>query len=406
MEHIDNVIFISLENRSFHSILGFLEKDHSHHFNVDVNNNPIYCSEIDPTEGGDDIEHDLASTLYSISDNMGNFVLSNQKNVRDLYSRDNVNYQPDPKYIMGYAKKGSLPILHYLAEKYCTCSRWFSSIPTETYPNRSFMISAQSQSKVTNFPYDFSILYNCPTIFDRLDQGNISWKIYYKDFSDSLLNTTLVNCRRLAKQYKIQDIIHHIESGQLSNFSFLQLDDYENSIPQLVEYFGNKEKYIGNLYNALKKSEYWKNTLIVITFDEAGGFYDPITPPNCANPGNQIARYKSSLDLVEREFHFDRYGVRVPAILVSPWIQQCIDDTIYDHTSILKFLEVKFNLPPLTQRDSEANYEFKFTDTIRTDIEDDDLRIETKPNTYGTVFVCKLMHWATNILVGIGKLFK
>lgn len=405
MEHIDNVIIISLENRSFHNILGFLEKDHSQHFIIDINNKPIYCSEVEPMDGGDDIEHDLASTLYSISDGMSYFVLSNQKNVHDLYSRDNVNYHPDPKYIMGYVKKGSLPILHYLAEKYCTCSRWFSSIPTETYPNRSFMISAQSQSKTSNFPHNFSILYDCPTIFDRLDQENISWKIYYKEYSNTLLNTTLIKCRRLAKQYKIRDIIQHIESGQLSNFSFVQLDDDDNSIPQLVDYFGIDEKYIGDLYNVLKRSQYWKNTLMIITYDEAGGFYDPIVPPDCPNPSDQMTKYKSSLDSVEREFHFDRYGFRVPTILISPWIQQCIDETVYDHTSVLKFLEIKFDLPPLTQRDSKANYKFKFTDTIRTDIENDDLHLEAKPNTYGAVFLCKLMRWATEILVGIGKFF-
>lgn len=404
MQNIKYVIVISLENRSFHSILGYLEDDHENHFNFDINNNKIYCSEIDSFSGGDHIEHDIASTLYSMNNDMGNFILSNQKNVHDIYSINNNDYKPDPKYIMGYAKHGSYPILHSLADNYCVCARWFSSVPTDTYPNRSFMISAQSENKISNFPTYTSPFYNCKTIFDELDSKNINWKVYYKEYSDTLLNKTMINWNKLKKQYRITQAIDHIKNGELAQFSFIQLDDNENSIGSIVEYLGNNEKYIGDIYNTLKNSKYWNESLMLIFYDEHGGLYDPIVPLPCISPNDKSAKYKSSIDNIEREFNFNQYGVRVPAILVSPWIDNCIDYNIYDHTSILSFVESIFDLTPLTKRDNYANCNFRFLDKIRTENLPDNLSMNTKPNTYTTIFNI-LFTWYTYILVNIGKLY-
>lgn len=406
MQNIKYVIVLSLENRSFHSILGYLEDNHEDHYNIDINNNRIYCSEIEPFTGGDQIEHDLAATLYSMNNNMGNFILSNQKNVHDIYSMDIVDYKPDPKYIMGYAKHGSYPILHTLADNYCVCARWFSSVPSETYPNRSFMISAQSENKVSNIPTYTSPFYNCKTIFDKFDTKNINWKVYYQEYSDTLLNKTMIKCNRLKKQYHITEAIKHIKDGELAQFSFIQLDNNENSIGTIVEYLGNTEKYIGDVYNTLKNSKYWDESLMIIIYDEHGGLYDPIVPPSCVNPNNKFAKYKSSIDNIEKIFNFDQYGVRIPAILVSPWIDKCIDYNIYDHTSILAFVESIFQLTPLTERDNYANYNFRFLDKIRRENLPDNLTMHTKPNTYSIPIFNILLTWYTCILVKIGKLNK
>src|SRR5271156_6354121 len=171
MENIDHVIFVTLENRSFHYVLGYLE-DHHDHYNYDKIGNKIYCHPVEPKSGGDGIFHDIAPTLYAIqginNKPMTGFIRANELNVRNLLSFDGSNHVVNSEQIMGYMREGSMPVLHKLASSFCVCDRWFASTPSETFPNRDFMISATSDGRVDNLPHKFwKILYNRETIFDR-----------------------------------------------------------------------------------------------------------------------------------------------------------------------------------------------------------------------------------------------
>ena len=111
------------------------------------------------------------------------------------------------------------------------------------------------------------------------------------------------------------------------------------------------EKLIKTVYEAIRNSPQWENSLLLVTFDEHGGFYDHVRPPTAVPPGDTM-----TASYIQHHFQYDQLGVRVPALVISPLIPRgVIDHTIYDHTSMLASVERLFKMKPLTKRDSAAN---------------------------------------------------
>src|SRR5690606_10087645 len=106
------------------------------------------------------------------------------------------------------------------------------------------------------------------------------------------------------------------------------------------------ERLIKRVYEAIRNSPLWEKSLLIITYDEHGGFYDSVAPGEAVPPNDG-----SSDDLNQYGFRFDRLGVRVPAVIVSPWVKAGVDSTIYDHASVLATTEKLLGLTPLTDRD-------------------------------------------------------
>jgi phospholipase C len=112
------------------------------------------------------------------------------------------------------------------------------------------------------------------------------------------------------------------------------------------------ERLIKQAYEALRASSIWTDSLLIVTWDEHGGFYDHVAPPPVRPPGDTAPGSKYN----QYHFPFDRYGVRVPAVVVSPYIAAgAIDHRLYDHSSIPKTVAATFGLPTLTARDKAAN---------------------------------------------------
>ena len=123
----------------------------------------------------------------------------------------------------------------------------------------------------------------------------------------------------------------------LSNLVILGGEENDQHPPADVR---NGEQLIADVYNAIRANDaLWKSTLLIVTCDEHGGFYDHVTPPPTVAPDNHTA-----------EWSFDQLGVRVPAILISPWVKREVIKTVFDHTSLLRYICDKWNLPPLGLR--------------------------------------------------------
>lgn len=263
-----------------------------------------------------------------------------------------------------------LPTINQLAQQFCVCDQWYSEVPGPTEPNRLFMHAATSQGFVHNV---WSRAYDVPTIYDRLDDAGHDWAFYYFDLSDSN------SFPRLKKQtdriLKFDAFFAAAKGGALPTYSFLcpryadAADGRANSqhAPYDVRY---GEHLIADVYEALRASPLWEKTLLVVTYDEHGGFYDHVAPPTSgvSNPDgltsptadDKAAAAKSParngyLIQPSNSFDFSRLGLRVPTILVSPWIKKgAVDSTRYQHTSILATLHELFGTAPLTKRDAEA----------------------------------------------------
>ncbi|WP_298418413.1 alkaline phosphatase family protein [uncultured Kordia sp.] len=289
----------------------------------------------------------------------------------------------EPKDIMGMYTPELLPILSNLAKGYAVCDQYYCSVPSETLPNRAFMHLATSQGHL----YDEIKRYNAPSIFKNLTNYGHTWGIfgyeaktepYTFTFCEDISSDTLVTDPNSKPEYilpkgcqsgKYVEFEAALKNGTLPDYTFLEPSwgSYGNSQHPNYDVSAG-EDYMLKIYNAIRESDYWEDTLLIINYDEHGGCYDHVIPPTGATQPSPTTVNEPT------GFKFDRFGVRVPCVLISPWIEagtvyRTKGDVPLDHTSILKTIETLFNLPPLTARDAAASdmLDVLTLETARTD---------------------------------------
>ena len=266
-----------------------------------------------------------------------------------------------------------LPVLTTLAREFAICDGWFSSLPGPTWPNRFFSMAASSgglddsPSKVdviTSTTVNGYRFYN-GTIFDRLDDRCIEWKVVEGDEFPVAFALNGMNLNALQGRFQdFDEFVTAVNSDDYgpkfvyiepqygeSTFGATGPGDYTcgNSMHPLDD-VTRGERLIKETYEAIRNSPHWERSMLIITWDEHGGFYDHVAPPVTTPPGDVAV---DSYD--HHGFKFDQLGVRVPALVISPYVARgIIDHTIYDHTSILATVERLFSFGALTQRDANA----------------------------------------------------
>ena len=252
--------------------------------------------------------------------------------------------------IMGVFPPSALPVLSGLAAGFAVCDHWYSSVPTETFPNRAFACAGTSQGHMN----DSTSSYTVQSIFGLMSAHNLTWKIYGYD-EEPLTRANYPDTVNAADTNfgKFADFKADAAGGTLPQYSFLEPSWGSTGNSQHPNYdVALGEAFIQQVYQALRSGPGWNQTLLIITYDEHGGCYDHVPPPSGAVPPDSSAG--------EFGFDFTRFGVRVPAVLVSPLIPA---GTIYrvpatstpiDHTSVLKTIELRWGLPALTARDAAA----------------------------------------------------
>src|ERR1700722_16676994 len=352
---IKHVVVLMLENHSFDQMLGSFRSLFPDLEGVDTAN-PGINRDKDGTDYSQavttatsvryDPMHELDNVLNQLENDDGNFVL--------YYSGTYPATTPDERQqIMGYFAPGALSALHELARHFTICDHWYSSVPGPTWANRFFVHSGTSLGRV-QMPEDLSdsvrhpdlyFGYDQDTIYDRLNERGVPWRIYHGDIPQSLVlshQRTIQNSRR----YELMDVFYSDAKGQEEHFpaycfiepSYNWPDQNDDHPPHTTL---RAQTLLGNVYNTLRKNEQlWNSMLLVILYDEHGGFYDHVPPPAAVPPDGHFLP----------NFAFDQLGVRVPALLVSPWVERTILKTEFDHTSLLKYLTEKWSLGPLTER--------------------------------------------------------
>jgi phospholipase C len=353
---IKHVVVLMMENRSFDHMLGYLQQ--SVYPDVDgipaagARSNRDHAGNLYPQlpgalrQIGKDPNHECTSVIAQMADGaMSGFV---------------TNYQgffptatpAELSEVMKYHERGTLPALHALAENFTVCDRWFSSLPGPTWPNRLFIHSGTSLGKVTMPDSVFNLnwhWYDQATLYDRLNAQKISWRIYYGDVPQSLVLVHQLDPGNAFRYRKFQNFFADAagEEENFPQFSFIEPaynhpganDDH----PPYDVMSG--ESLIAEVYNAIRANDpLWKSTLLLVVYDEHGGFYDHVHPPKTVAPDNHHS-----------EFTFDQLGVRVPAILVSPYVGRGVLKTEFDHTSLLRYVSDKWRLGPLGARTGQAN---------------------------------------------------
>lgn len=255
---------------------------------------------------------------------------------------------------MTYWTGDDIPSLWSLADNFTVCDRYFSSVMAQTYPNRRFLLAASAFGQVGDpLPGPTDPRPRPPgtpsTIFDLLNQYGITWKDYFADLPTvGLFPYVLEN--NPGNVVPVAGFFADCAAGTLPQFSLVDPESFEAS-EENPQDLAAGQAYIARVANAVLSGPKWGSTLLVVTYDEGGGYYDHVAPPRAVRPdGVRPAVSRTYGDL------YSYYGFRVPTVVVSPWSRPgSVSSTVYDHTSILKTVETKWNLPALSARDANAN---------------------------------------------------
>jgi phospholipase C len=299
--------------------------------------------------------------------------------VTDYISAFTAEVGREPRYteyaqIMTGYTPDQLPVTSALARGFATFDHWFCEVPSQTFANRSFFHAASSSGFVDNLSpaESFPVHNTAETIFERLDQQGLSWRVYCDPPSHMSL-TGVIHAPRLWKHFRTRFVttdqfLQDCADGTLPAYSFIEpnlLYGHNDMHPAFDALFPDApldppssllggEALLAKIYNAVRTatsdsgSNAW-NTLLLITFDEHGGTFDHVPPPVVPAPRTGGAPGQLGFD-------FRRSGVRVPAVAVSPWIPaRTVVTDDYRSTSVIATLRRRWQLgPPLTERDAAA----------------------------------------------------
>jgi phospholipase C len=373
---IRHVVVLMLENRSFDSMLGQLyqsgqdfdgltglESNLLHEPGQPPQRIPVWTDpsaaataltipDPDPGELFSDINMQIRGLTESgnpSSDppNMSGFV--------DNYMRQTAtNPKPDMFAVMHYFTPRHVPVISQLARAFAVSDRWHASAPCQTWPNRFFAHTGTAGGYVNNSPTHFP--YRMRTVFELLAERRQTWKIYFHDIPQaSTLAGLWLEVPTHFREFE-PDFAHDAAAGTLPSYCFIEPRYFANPLrnrlpndehpPHNIAY---GEQLIATVYNAIRGGPAWKQTLLVVTYDEHGGCYDHVVPPAATPPD----------DLHPDGFDFGTFGVRVPAVIVSPHVRagsviRPPGTTPFDHTSIIATLRELFGIGRLTRRDAAA----------------------------------------------------
>ncbi len=350
---IDHVLILMQENRSFDSYFARLhfegphagaEQRHASNPNpINPEASPIkafhqtaYCAVAD-------LNHSWTGTHNSLNgDEMDGFTAANA-----------VPADPTGSRAMGFYDINDLPFYYSLYSAFSMGDRYFASVPGPTFPNREYLLAGTSFGHIRNDLPAAGLPGR--SIFNELDEAGVSWKIYFSDLPAGFL-FAYVRAHAAGHVVPISQYFVDAAAGRLPQVAFLdpmfggsknvETDEHPPANIQVGQQF------VAGVVNALFKSPNWPSSALFLTYDEHGGYFDHVSPPSAVAPDG-IAPMLGPGDTVAG---FDRYGVRVPSVVVSPFAKpHFVSHDVFDHTSILRFVEKRFGLAALSRRDAAAD---------------------------------------------------
>ncbi|ESW06268.1 hypothetical protein PHAVU_010G033400 [Phaseolus vulgaris] len=376
---IKTIVVLVQENRSFDHMLGWMKSlnpeidgvtgsESNPISTLEPSSNRVYFSdksdfvEPDPGHTVEDVYEQVfgepwseSSTRKKVSARMEGFAQNSVKQKKGSTAETVMNgYKPD-----------LLPVYRELVKEFAVCDRWFASVPGPTQPNRLYVHSATSYGLTTQDTQKLIGGLPQKTIFDSLDENGFSFGIYYQYPPSTLFYRNLRKVKYI-DNFHLFDLKFkkHCEEGRLENYVVIEQRYFELlSVAANDDHpshdVGEGQRFVKEVYEALRTSPQWNEILFVITYDEHGGFYDHVPTPVDGVPNPDDIAGPAPF-----KFQFDRLGVRVPTIIISPWIQAGkvlhepsgpFPTSQYEHSSIPATVKKIFNLPQfLTKRDAWA----------------------------------------------------
>lgn len=351
MPPIEHVVVLMMENHSFDRMLGCMAELHPDLEGVD----PAHPRSNPAPDGG--VALQCPTTTRNIERDPKHFMPDALRQVDggtcQGFVADFVHKYPqstpeERAEVMAYYPRGFLPALHTLAETGVICDHWFSSMPGPTWMNRLFAHSGTSCGDVREPGGLFSSklhLYHQRTLYDELSAAGVPWRIYFGDIPQSLVLTRQLH--HLGNYRWFRHWREDVAAGDLPAYTFIEpsyFGPHQNDQHPPHDIMRGDE-LIANVYNALHaRPDLFARTLLIVLYDEHGGFYDHVAPPATIAPDDHTER-----------FAFNVLGPRVPAILLSPLLDPGVHSVVLDHTSLLKMAsELWHGVTPLGRRAAAA----------------------------------------------------
>ena len=347
MREIKHIVVLMLENHSFDNILGMVPHQLPGRGAVDglkvrrgrvTNSNPGPGGRVHGRHASSPCQPDHVPTQAW-----------NASHISYNGGRNDGFIRASGPVAMEFWDKRDLPFTYSLAEHFPIGQRYFCSTLCQTYPNRRFFFSGTASGTIATDSSTFTTPAANGTIWDRLDAHHIPYAVYYQDVpSWAIVPGTLTN--RADKQHKFDRFYADAAAGRLPAFTFLD-PNYETTSEENPQDIQVGEEFIAKVVRALMHAPTWNHTALFITYDEHGGYYDHVPPPRAIRPDDIPPKLKPG----DVPGTYDRYGFRVPLIVVSPYARRAyVSNVVQDHTSMTAFIEHKWNLPAMTFRDANA----------------------------------------------------
>lgn len=400
-DRIKNVVILVEENRSFDNLAGGFTYSHD----IDGLVHTKFCNPLNvsnpklgticatptlPNVNHDDPNHSISGT------NMGLYskfhpTTKDKENMQGFVYEQGLTFNTTDAArkaeIIQYYSEDHVPVLRSLAENFVLFDKWFCSVPGPTDPNRAYLTSGTSFGHGRN-DADYNVAaIPSRSLFEQLSEKGIPWINYFNSsFAPDALfyNWTVSSGAAKTNLKPLTQFYTDAKAGTLPKFSYINPECCSIQSFHPPSATSDSEIFVKGIYEALRSSPQWNETLFILTFDEAGGFADHVPPPVGVPPGDHLTYTEKAQDGKNYTFDFTRLGPRVPTYLISPWVGKGVVEhnrngggggqdqrgsksgDIYTHTSILKFLSNLWGLEYLTPRvEWSASFEHLFLEKQR-----------------------------------------
>lgn len=331
---IEHIIMVMMENRSFDHWYGarrLLEGRKDEDGLVAGMTNPSPAGKAVPISHATELCVDDPSHSWS-----GSHAQFNEGACDGFAAVHGSIYGNDGSDAMAYLTREDLPISYALADAYTNCDRYFCSVMSSTWPNRFYGHLGSSQG-VTGNDVPSTGGYTDPSVWKKLDEKGIDWGYYFTDVSFLSLLYQQID---VSRGKFLEDFFEALEEGELPPVvwvdpGFSYNDNHPPHHPALGELF------LAAIHEAVATSPLWDKVLVLVTYDEHGGFFDHVPPPTTADD--------------RADQGFDQLGFRVPTVLFGGYVKQGVDHTQYDHTSWLRWICEQHGIEPWTARIAAAD---------------------------------------------------
>ena len=407
LDQIEHIVVLMMENRSFDHMLGYLRNDGMPDVNGLVGDESnrdaanaehrVFPYPPEPFPDSYDPCHAPECVAQQLDSGNGGFI----RNFEWWMQQRNVTPTPDPGYVMGHYTAQHLPVYDFLARNFCVCDAWHSSIPGDTMPNRLYSITGREADPIGETLGDWlswlpasvkaefatAPVYDVPAFTRQLQDNDWRWYSHdpatlraidgkYRSFPNldrdnfAWFDKKEISFGMQAGEAPIvldDSFLDDAAKGRLRkvswidpNFVNLRVFDTSSDDDHPPSHVHAGQQLVLTLYDSLARSPSWEDTLLIITYDEHGGFYDHVAPP--AVPDDDGSKYPT-------------FGVRVPALVVGPRVRKQVCHTQFDHTSLIATILRRFAAKPAqalkkmgkrTQR--VADVSGCLGDAVRTDI--------------------------------------